>query len=610
MVQDQTSLRPYYNPSTFNSPLKLREPSFSTYSGATIAASSSSLPSHSLNSTSNAGTSFLGSGSKAIARRVATAGGGSGNGSASSAGAVNGGTGPVDFDMDFGTAGDTVAEIGRSMARLYGKIFFSQPWRVGRLLLQVGDWGEEEGVFDEYLLMSGGGLRNQDDHDQHADDEEEEDEDGYDRFEQVHRRKQLDEFGGDADIPHNSSSRGTSSNRRHYDSLDDQYAIRSSSSLSFRGGNGRREIEDLSAEMEGSEEEDDEMSYFTNVAGDLSTRNIRTKSPSKQRQQAPPPRKTFSRTQSVMENRGRPSSRLSRSQSHAGVYGTSRKNSLIGSKKGKEVKRSDDGYDDEDDEYINRIRPESIRFVDIIGALQAQDGLKGLWRGVNTSFILDAMQVTLEAWLSGFFSSISGVPDPHFLDISHSPTPGASLATAVTASVVTAVLLAPLSIIRTRLVATTFETAPRSVRTSVQELPSLSCPSAVLVPTVLYAGAKSTLRKSTSYVLQHIFGVDAVGTPVWYSVLTLLSSVFEVGVRLPLETLVRRSHIAYLSLPGYSLLVRPVGYDGVFGTLWGVLSGRTGVETLYRGWRVSMLGVVSEWGVETLDRSDREKERF
>lgn len=537
MSIDQTGLRPYYNPATFNSPLKLRDPpSFSTY--ATAASSSATNNSSAL---PGAAGSVVKAGSKGRSGPSVE--------------------GVLELDVDFGSTGDTVAEIGRSMARLYGKVFFSQPWRVGRLLLQVGDWSEEEGLVLEH-------------HEELHHDYDDE----FDQFEHVDRRgRNLSEFGGDADIPH--SRRHNHQQRRFYEEEPREYALRSSSALSFRSNGGRRDTQVDPNDSE-EEEEEDETSYFSQAGADPAARGGK---------------RPLSRSQTSMDYRRRPLSRSSRAQSYAGPSTT---------KKQLSKKRPHDG------EYVNKLRLESTNFSDIISALQAQDGLKGLWRGVNTSFLLDAMQVTLEAWLSGFFSSVSGVPDPHFLDISHSPTPGASLATAVTASVVTAVLLAPLSIVRTRMVTTTFETVPRSVRTSIRELPSWLCPGFVLVPTVLHAGMTSAVRKSTSYVLQHLLNVDPTSMPVFYSVLTLAASVFEVGVRLPLETLVRRAHMAYLNLAPLSLLVRPAEYEGVFGTAWSVVSGQERVATLYRGWRVSMLGVISEWGVETLEVSDQVKEQF
>lgn len=502
-MDQPNNLRPYYNPGTFNSPIKLRQPSFSNYT--TISTSSNLNGTKSLNS-------------------VAAA--------ASSASAP-------DFDLDFGTTGDTVTEIGRSMMRLYGKIFFSQPFRVGRMLLQVGDWSEIE-------------YSNQ--HSLH----------------QSYAEEATDNDISDQDASDDSDYHDLTHQHKYYE--------RSSSSLSFRGL-GRKEIQQMGIDEE--DDDDGEESYFTNV----------------------------DKTDPFGPSRAGHHPRANNS-TQANIKRTLNKKKKASKKKHVSTASVISSGSDKNDPYINRIQPESIKFVDIIGALQAQDGLKGLWRGVNTTFVMDAMQLTLEAWLSGFFSSISGVPDPHFLDISHSTTPGASLVTAVTASVVTAVLLSPLSIIRTRMITTTFETKPRSVRTSLRNLDSFFIPSEVFLPTVLYSSATSILGKSTSFILQQVFGIDSSTSPTMYSLLTLLLRVLQVGVKLPLETLVRRSHLSYLKLSKFSLLVRPAEYDGIFGTVWNVLNGRYGVETLYRGWRVSMLGVISEWGVENLDRSDRGKELF
>ncbi|KAF5099980.1 hypothetical protein D0Z00_001460 [Geotrichum galactomycetum] len=506
-MDQPNNLRPYYNPGTFNSPIKLRQPSFSNYT-------SISAPSN----------LTIVNGSKNL------------NSVAAAASSVS----APDFDLDFGTTGDTVTEIGRSMMRLYGKIFFSQPFRVGRLLLQVGDWSEIEYPGEPHLHHHG-------------------------RVDEIHNN---DDGNSEHEASDDSDYHDLAHQRRYYE--------RSSSSLSFRGL-GRKEIQEMGINEE-EDDDDGEESYFTNVD------NIHA----------------FGQSSSSSSHHPR-----ANNSTQANI-----KRTLNKQKRSNKKKAASTETEKQNDPYINRIQPESIKFVDIIGALQAQDGLKGLWRGVNTTFIMDAMQLTLEAWLSGFFSSISGVPDPHFLDISHSTTPGASLVTAVTASVVTAVLLSPLSIIRTRMITTTFETKPRSVRTSLRNLDSFFIPNEVFLPTVLYSGATSVLSKSTSFILQQIFGIDSSTSPALYSIFTLLLRVLQVGVKLPLETLVRRSHLSYLKLAKYSLLVRPAEYDGVFGTVWNVLNGRYGVETLYRGWRVSMLGVVSEWGVENLDRSDRGKELF
>lgn len=503
--------------------------------------------------------------------------------------------------LDIGSSNDTVTELLKSMIRLYGKIFISQPWRVGRLLLQVGDWSEIESA----KLSEGAAQSNSA------------------PLRRSSVRPPIDEYSDDGDEDLYEEPKPANS-----------YAYRSNSSLGIR--NSRREVDDY-VENEDEEELDDEMSYFTSVGDDLSTRHIRTHSlqnPQKYRE-------NDRRSSRAVASPRRPISRQASYRSNDEALGDN-------SKALERLKQFEP--------YVNRIQPLSTEFTDIIAAIHGRDGLRGIWRAVNTSFIIDAFQVTIEAWLSGFYSSLSGVPDPHFLDVAYSPTPGASLLTAVAAATTTAVILAPLSIIRTRLVTTTLATDPRSVRTSIGRLESWTCPLEVLFPTVLYASVTSLVRKSAGYVIHIVFGVDKIVSPVVHGLLTLAGTMLEVGVKLPLETMVRRAHMLYLmgsktigvteSTGGMTeagegsetprdseatrskkrskrrdsgklqvhpedLIVKPVAYNGVFSTVWSVVSGQEAVATLYRGWRVSVLGVLSEWGVEALDNQELgDKERF
>lgn len=640
--------RPYYAPSTFQSPLKVREPSFNTYTGATIVSNTNSsafsgssgidrgnntwfgdngVVSNSYNgltqSSSNSGIN------NASSIRFSS---GSASGTSMTTGRIS--RGEYDY-LDIGSTGDTIAELLRSMLRLYGKIFISQPWRVGRLLLQVGDWAEVEerqahmfDDFENYMADEALGPNAP-----------------YDPY----REGPIND--SDYDVYKNNTSNSqknqqTNNSRQPEQDDDDdddlygeprpanKYAYRSGSSLSFRS-NSRRSYppEDEEYELDEEEEElDDEMSYFTSVGGDLSTRKIRTRSPHKNSQQ---PHHT--------NIQGGQTSSASPRQHNGSSYNTSSKRpksktqSTTPSRQNSLKSNTSNGNNDSSNKmilfepYVNRIQPLTADFMDIVVAIHQTDGLRGIWRAVNTSFILDAFQVTIEAWLSGFYSSLSGVPDPHFLDVAFSPTPGASLITAVAASITTAVILAPLSIIKTRLVTTTLKTGPRSVRTSLRELQSWICPWSVLFPTILYAGTTSLVHKSTGYVIHVVLGIDRTISPFWNGLLTLTGSIFEVGVKLPLETVVRRSHLSYLISPDdtkggnnrnrqlqqrlkpQDLIVKPIQYEGVFGTMWSVISGKAAVETLYRGWRVSVLGALSEWGLETLDGQDlgdAGKERF
>lgn len=261
--------------------------------------------------------------------------------------------------------------------------------------------------------------------------------------------------------------------------------------------------------------------------------------------------------------------------------------------------------------YLETIQVATTNLVDILSALNEKDGFKGLWRGINTSFIIDALGSTIEAWLSGFFSSISGIPDPHFVEVLHSPNPIVSLGAALCATVLTSVIISPIDMIRTRLAVTTFGTQyPRSIRTSLWETENYLSPTSVLIPTVLYSGIPGFINKATPYFLYIKLGIDKFNSPSLYSLLTLCSSLFELAIKLPLETIVRRAHLDSLQLDPESLIVKPIEYHGVLSTFWNVMLGYDRPDTLFRGWRVSVVGAIGEWGVNAIQSSERAKERF
>lgn len=251
-----------------------------------------------------------------------------------------------------------------------------------------------------------------------------------------------------------------------------------------------------------------------------------------------------------------------------------------------------------------------VYVLELMGAVSERDGLKGLWRGLHTTFVLDALTATLEAWLSGFFAAVLDVPDPQFVEVLHSPAPLLALGSAVAARVATAVVLAPIDVIRTRLMGTTFATGPRSFRTSIAQLDSWIAPGLVVLPTILHTGLTSLVRLATPYVLYTRLGVDAFNQPVVNAFATLGSRLFELAIKLPLETMVRRAQLASQQLSDAAFVVAPKAYRGVGATLWDVLVGNDSLATLYRGWRIALAGTVGEWGVEASRVNDRPKERF
>lgn len=99
-------------------------------------------------------------------------------------------------------------------------------------------------------------------------------------------------------------------------------------------------------------------------------------------------------------------------------------------------------------------RPDSV--LEVIGQLWQKDGVWGVWKGSNATFLYTVLKSLLENWSRSFLSAILNVPDlgvkediDRLVDIA-SPYPWASLFVAGTAAVATGLLLSPLDLVRTR----------------------------------------------------------------------------------------------------------------------------------------------------------------
>ena len=103
-------------------------------------------------------------------------------------------------------------------------------------------------------------------------------------------------------------------------------------------------------------------------------------------------------------------------------------------------------------------RTDSI--LEVIGALWTKEGVWGVWKGTNATFIYGALLRTFENWARSFLSAVLNAPDPGLaaggmgagLDVIDSPYPWASLGIAIGAAAMAGIVLVPLDIIRTRYV--------------------------------------------------------------------------------------------------------------------------------------------------------------
>jgi len=291
------------------------------------------------------------------------------------------------------------------------------------------------------------------------------------------------------------------------------------------------------------------------------------------------------------------------------------------------------------EEYLNIRRSDSV--TQVISALWQKEGAWGVWKGSNATFLYTVLQSLLENWSRSFLSAVLNVPDlgvrediDRLVDIA-SPYPWASLFVAATAAVATGVLLSPLDLVRTRLILTPSSRGQRRTLATLRSLPSYFCSSIVLLPTVLHSLIHPILTLSTPLVLRTRFMIDSQVSPMTFSIAKFCASSAAIFVKLPLETVLRRGHMAVLSGNDYLRAlggkeqrldtIVPVGqYKGVFGTMSHIASqegerevvskplparkGKAkakaampvrrkgqGVEGLWRGWKVSWWGLTGLW---------------
>lgn len=221
-------------------------------------------------------------------------------------------------------------------------------------------------------------------------------------------------------------------------------------------------------------------------------------------------------------------------------------------------------------------------------------------------------------------------------DVIDAPYPWASFSVAVIAAATAGLILAPLDLVRTKLILTPTTTPKRSLANYLRTLPSYLCPLTLTIPTVLHSLISPALAYSTPLLLRSQLSIDPVLTPTTFSIATFLSSTIELFLKLPLETVLRRGQMFVLASPQYLVQGKNVEtivdigpYRGVVGTMWsivyeegisitgedtavgkaGVLATRRtkktgrkgqGIEGLWRGWRVGMWGLVGMWGAAAM----------
>ncbi|KAL9027589.1 MAG: hypothetical protein Q9196_003912 [Gyalolechia fulgens] len=282
-----------------------------------------------------------------------------------------------------------------------------------------------------------------------------------------------------------------------------------------------------------------------------------------------------------------------------------------------------------------------------LSILWQTEGAWGVWKGTNSTYFHSILLSTLTSFARSFLAAIFAIPDPSLsfqlspsagsaggLDILSSPNPIFSLAVAVSAASVAGILLSPLDIARTKLMLTPSTHPPRSVMSTLNSLSSWTLPWSIAPVTFLHSALPTFVSTSLPLFLRSKLSIDPLLTPNVYAVATFIGQGLELGVKLPLETVLRRGqiHIAQSTVKnqGMQTVVEIGPYKGLAGTMRSIVyeegerstktipatataaarAGRPvresqprkgqGLEGLWRGWRIGMWGLIGVWGAATL----------
>lgn len=250
-----------------------------------------------------------------------------------------------------------------------------------------------------------------------------------------------------------------------------------------------------------------------------------------------------------------------------------------------------------------------------LGAIVEKEGVFGLWHAMNASCLYSAATGVVRAWSTSFLASIAGVPDPQFVDTLQAVDPMTLILVSTAGCALTAALLTPLAIIRARLIATSmnFSDRPRSLRWSLMDAVrkgQLLAPISAVFPTTLAASCYHLVKTSAPLIMWRTAGLSQFSSPKLHQLGQLVAKLLGLVVKMPLETLANRAQLRASHPSPRSLIIKPVQYTGFLPSLWSVVTGKTSVASLYRGWRTEAVGILAEWGYAALDDKPTQQERF
>ncbi|RPA72186.1 hypothetical protein BJ508DRAFT_419596 [Ascobolus immersus RN42] len=225
--------------------------------------------------------------------------------------------------------------------------------------------------------------------------------------------------------------------------------------------------------------------------------------------------------------------------------------------------------------------PPSPGIISVIRSTYDREGLLGIWKSNNATFLYTLLFETIQPYTSSLLSALVGLPEYDLSTIADADAPLVAVGTIVASFAITSLVLAPLDIARIKLILTPINSKGRGLWPTLKSLPSgFICPPSLILPTTLHAISTSLFSYATPVLSKRYLGVPM------NSLLDFASTNLQVLFEMPAETILRRGQVD-ASKPERTVV--PVGrYAGMLGTVWALGKEEGGVSGLYRGWRMVM----------------------
>nr|CAO98831.1 component of the mitochondrial fusion machinery [Nakaseomyces delphensis] len=278
------------------------------------------------------------------------------------------------------------------------------------------------------------------------------------------------------------------------------------------------------------------------------------------------------------------------------------------------------------------ISPESKNTLDIMNAVLDEEGIRGLWKANNTNFIYQILSTTLEAWYTGFISPFLNIPDPYFVDIIHFPDCKSAIILSLSVGLLTTLSLIPIDLIRTRFIITALSGESDTVQNKDELMGEeatdgrqgesrslrhwikswswrhdlIRLPSDLWILTICQSVSNVAFSKLLDLLIYHKFHVDKYSKMTTYNTMKFISKLLELGVKLPIESLLRKCQVNFLVNSNSALkindrdqlIIRPRRYVG----MWSTLNDRSQLGDLWNGWRVGLMSIACGYGFKVLNK--------